>query len=81
MTHTGDLKKKLSVPALMQELPRLGLLHRQAAEDERTGSEPEILVRFLSFQTNTGDRLGTAKPLFRYEEFNWGLREGSIRPI
>ena len=48
----------------MQELPGLGLLHGEAAEDERAGSEPEILVRLLPLQANTGNPLGTPKPLF-----------------
>jgi len=60
----GDLKQKLAVATLMQELPRPRLLHWQPAEDEWTGSEPEILVGFLPLQTNAGYRLGATKPLF-----------------
>jgi hypothetical protein len=60
----GHLKKKLPVPALMQELARQRPLYREPAENEWTRSEPEILVRFLPLQTNAGNRLGLAKTLF-----------------
>ena len=60
---TCDLKQKVAVPPLMQQLSRLRLLYRQAAENERTGGEPEILACLLPLQTNTRNRLDTTKPL------------------
>jgi hypothetical protein len=51
----SHLKKELSISALMQELTRSRSLYRQPAENEWTRSEPEILVRFLSLQTNAGN--------------------------
>jgi hypothetical protein len=65
---SSDLQQKLTVPALVQELARLRLLHGQPAEHERTGCEPQVLIRLLTFQSNAGDRLSATKPLLRDEE-------------
>ena len=64
----------------MQELSRLRLLYWQPAEDEGTGSEPEVLAGFLSLQTNAGDRLGATKPLFRGGEFTVNFAKNRSGP-
>jgi hypothetical protein len=53
---TGDLKKKLSVTALMQKASLCGALHRQTTEDERSRGESDILSDTLALQPGTVDR-------------------------
>jgi hypothetical protein len=72
---SGDLEKKLAVPAFLQKLTRPRPFHWHPAQDEGTGSEPEILVGFLSLQTNTGDRLCATKSLFRDEKLRMNFAE------
>jgi hypothetical protein len=59
-----DLKKKLSVAALVQKLTRRRPLHWQPAQNEGTRSEPEVLVRCLPLHSNASNCLGSAKLLF-----------------
>jgi hypothetical protein len=60
---SGYLKKKAPVSPLMQELPRARTLYRQSAQDERPGSEPEILIGLLPLHASTGDRFDTPELL------------------
>src|SRR5262249_54969185 len=53
-----DLKKEMSVPALMKQLSRPRPLYGQSAQYERSGGEPEILIGLLSLHADTGDGIG-----------------------
>jgi hypothetical protein len=64
----GDLKQELAVPAFVQELARDRPLHWQPAENERPGSEAEVLVRLPPFHPHAGNCLGSAEPLLRKSE-------------
>jgi hypothetical protein len=61
---SGHLKKKMSVPPLVQKLPGPRSFHRQSAKNKRAGGEAQILVRLLPLEPDTGDRIGTAELLF-----------------
>jgi hypothetical protein len=60
----GHLKRELAVAPLVQQLPGRGLFDRQSAGHKRPGRKPRILIRLLTFQTHTGDRLRPPKFLF-----------------
>ena len=53
-----DLKKEMPVPAIMEQLSRRRPLYGQSAQDERSGCEPEILIRVLSLHADAGDCIG-----------------------
>src|SRR5688572_12323578 len=48
----GNLENELAVSTFIQELIRRQSPDRQSAEDERPGTEAEILIGLLAFQPN-----------------------------
>ena len=59
----GYLKQKMSIASFLQELSRLRTLYWQAAQHERSGRKPEILIRLLPLHADAGDRVGTPELL------------------
>jgi hypothetical protein len=60
----GNLKQKMAVPSLVENLSRLRALYGQAAQHKGAGSKPKILARFPAFQADAGDGVSSAKFLF-----------------
>ena len=60
----GHLKRELAVAPLMKQLAGRGLFDRQSAENKRAGCKPQILIRLLTFQADTGDGLRAPELLF-----------------
>jgi hypothetical protein len=60
---SGHLKQKMSIPPFVQELSRLRTFYGQSAQYEWTGGEPEILLRLLALQADTGDGVGAPQLL------------------
>ena len=60
---TGHLKEEMPIPALMEQLSRLRSFDGQPAKDEWTRRKAKVLVRFLTLQPHTRDRIRTAEPL------------------
>jgi hypothetical protein len=63
-TMSSDLKQEVFIPSPMEKLPGEWTLYGQAAQDERSGGEAEVLIGLLPFQADTCDRVGTTELLF-----------------
>ena len=62
---SGYLKQKLSVTAFVEQDTDGGLLNGQATQDERPGSEAEVLPGRLSLQTYAFNGFELTEFLFR----------------
>jgi hypothetical protein len=58
---TGDLQKKLTVPALVYEYAFGRALNRQSAQDKGPRGKPQILRRTFPVQPDELNRLGLAE--------------------
>jgi len=64
----GYLKRELAVTSFMEQLAGSWLLDRESAEHEWAGGKPQILIGFLTFQTDAGDGVSPPKFLFRDDQ-------------
>jgi hypothetical protein len=75
----GHLQQKWSVAPFVQENAGRRAFDRKTAQDTQPRSVSEVLVSFLAFQPNAGDRFNSARALFRRKEISWngGQKRGN----
>jgi hypothetical protein len=67
------LQHELPIPALVKKAARSRHPHRQAAEDEWAGGEPEVLPGDVALQTDALDGFNFAHPALGDDQVGMGV--------